>query len=97
MLGTIDQRHLVRLLDALATGDAKGVLAVADELAIRGLSYAGALADLAVLLARGDRERVTGVTPAEDRWPPISRGWRRPCIRTPSSCSIPSPCTAAAS
>ncbi|WP_332613228.1 DNA polymerase III subunit gamma/tau [Achromobacter sp. ESBL13] len=67
MLGTIDQRHLVRLLDALATGDAKGVLAVADELAVRGLSYAGALADLAVLLSRvAIEQRVTGVTPAED-------------------------------
>lgn len=67
MLGTIDQRHLVRLLDALATGDAKGVLAVADELATRGLSYAGALADLAVLLSRiAIEQRVSGVTPAED-------------------------------
>ncbi|AVG40745.1 DNA polymerase III subunit gamma/tau [Achromobacter insolitus] len=67
MLGTIDQRHLVRLLDALSTGDAKGVLAVADELAIRGLSYAGALADLAVLLSRvAIEQRVRGVTPAED-------------------------------
>lgn len=67
MLGTIDQRHLVRLLDALSAGDAKGVLAVADELAIRGLSYAGALADLAVLLSRvAIEQRVTGVTPVED-------------------------------
>lgn len=67
MLGTIDQRHLVRLLDALSSGDAKGVLAVADELAIRGLSYAGALADLAVLLSRvAIEQRVTGVTAAED-------------------------------
>ena len=67
MLGTIDQRHLVRLLDALSAGDAKSVLAVADELAIRGLSYAGALADLAVLLSRvAIEQRVTGVTPVED-------------------------------
>ena len=67
MLGTIDQRHLVRLLDALSSGDAKGVLAVADELSIRGLSYAGALADLAVLLSRvAIEQRVTGVTAAED-------------------------------
>ena len=67
MLGTIDQRHLVRLLDALATGDAKGVLAVADELSTRGLSYAGALADLAVLLSRvAIEQRVKGVTPIED-------------------------------
>jgi DNA polymerase-3 subunit gamma/tau len=67
MLGTIDQRHLVRLLDSLAAGDARAVLAVADELATRGLSYGGALADLAVLLSRvAIEQRVSGVTPAED-------------------------------
>lgn len=52
MLGTIDQRHLVRLLDALQTGHAATVLEIADELAIRGLSYRAALADLAVMLSR---------------------------------------------
>ena len=67
MLGTIDQRHLVRLLDALPKGDAAGVLAVADELATRGLSYAGALADLAVLLSRvAIEQRVPGATPSDD-------------------------------
>jgi DNA polymerase-3 subunit gamma/tau len=67
MLGTIDQRHLVRLLDALAAGDARAVLAVADELATRGLSYAGALADLAALLSRvAIEQRVSGATPPED-------------------------------
>ena len=67
MLGTIDQRHLVRLLDALSGNDAKGVLAVADELAVRGLSYAGALADLAVLLSRvAIEQRVRGAVPPED-------------------------------
>ncbi|MBO1114420.1 DNA polymerase III subunit gamma/tau [Bordetella petrii] len=67
MLGTIDQRHLVRLLDALPAGDATGVLAVADELSTRGLSYAGALADLAVLLSRvAIEQRVPGATPADD-------------------------------
>ncbi|MFC4278435.1 DNA polymerase III subunit gamma/tau [Achromobacter aloeverae] len=67
MLGTIDQRHLVRLLDALAAGDALAVLAVADELATRGLSYGGALADLAVLLSRvAIEQRVRGATPADD-------------------------------
>ena len=52
MLGTIDQRHLVRLLDALQSGQASAVLEIADELATRGLSYRAALADLAVLLSR---------------------------------------------
>lgn len=67
MLGTIDQRHLARLLDALSSGDAKGVLAVADELAERGLSYAGALADLAVLLSRvAIEQRVSGAMSADD-------------------------------
>lgn len=52
MLGTIDQRHLVRLLDALQMGHAATVLEIADELATRGLSYRAALADLAVMLSR---------------------------------------------
>ena len=52
MLGTIDQRHLVRLLDALQVGEASAVLEIANELATRGLSYRAALADLAILLSR---------------------------------------------
>ena len=52
MLGTIDQRHLIRLLDALQSGQAQAVLEIADELSTRGLSYRAALADLAVLLSR---------------------------------------------
>jgi len=67
MLGTIDQRHLVRLLDALAAGDAHAVLAVADELVARGLSCAGALADLALLLSRiAIEQRVAGATSDDD-------------------------------
>lgn len=70
MLGTIDQRHLVRLLHALAEGRAPDVVAVADELASRGLSYAGALADLAALLSRvAIAQRVPGALPDDD---PIS-------------------------
>uniref|UniRef100_UPI0033424064 DNA polymerase III subunit gamma/tau n=1 Tax=Castellaniella defragrans TaxID=75697 RepID=UPI0033424064 len=52
MLGTLDQHHLVTLLRALAAGDTHGILAVADDLAARGLSYQAALADMAVLLSR---------------------------------------------
>ena len=52
MLGTIDQRHLIRLIDALQSGQASAVLEIADELSMRGLSYRAALADLAVLLSR---------------------------------------------
>ncbi|RTZ44690.1 DNA polymerase III subunit gamma/tau [Candidimonas sp. SYP-B2681] len=67
MLGTIDHRHLVDLLQALAVGDAVQVLRVADELAARGLSYSGALADLAVLLSRvAIQQRIPGTIPADD-------------------------------
>ncbi|WP_343821532.1 DNA polymerase III subunit gamma/tau [Castellaniella daejeonensis] len=52
MLGTLDQHHLVNLLRALAAADAPGILAVADDLAVRGLSFQAALGDLAVLLSR---------------------------------------------
>ena len=62
MLGTIDQRHLARLLDALNAGSASAVMAIADELAERGLSYRAALADLAVMLSRvAMAQRVEGV------------------------------------
>ncbi|HWL29862.1 MAG TPA: DNA polymerase III subunit gamma/tau [Burkholderiaceae bacterium] len=67
MLGTIDQGHLVVLLRALAAGDASAVLRVADELAARGLSYSGALADLAVLLSRvAIEQRIPGAAPVDD-------------------------------
>ncbi|WP_397475328.1 DNA polymerase III subunit gamma/tau [Pusillimonas sp.] len=61
MLGTIDQRYLLRLLEALTAGSGVEVLRVADELATRGLSFSGALADLAVLLSRvAIQQRVPG-------------------------------------
>ncbi|MEO6984314.1 MAG: DNA polymerase III subunit gamma/tau [Paralcaligenes sp.] len=66
MLGTIDQRHLLRLLQALSSASAHEVLAVADELAARGLSYSGALADLATLLSRIAIEQRVGGTISHD-------------------------------
>ncbi|MFT4066861.1 DNA polymerase III subunit gamma/tau [Paraburkholderia sp.] len=52
MLGALDQSYLIRLLDALAQGDGAAVLAVADEMALRSLSFSTALQDLASLLHR---------------------------------------------
>ncbi|MRV72303.1 DNA polymerase III subunit gamma/tau [Duganella sp. FT92W] len=52
MLGALDQSYLVRLLDALAKQDGADLLAVADEMASRSLSYNGALQDLGTLLHR---------------------------------------------
>jgi len=50
MLGAIDQSYLIQLLDALAAEDGAAMLAVADGMADRSLSFAGALQDLASLL-----------------------------------------------
>ncbi|WP_034298645.1 DNA polymerase III subunit gamma/tau [Herbaspirillum sp. RV1423] len=50
MLGALDQSYLIRVLDALAAQDGAALLAVADEMATRSLSYNAALQDLATLL-----------------------------------------------
>ena len=52
MLGALDQSYLVRVLDALAQKNGAGMLAVADEMATRSLSYNAALQDLGSLLHR---------------------------------------------
>jgi DNA polymerase-3 subunit gamma/tau len=52
MLGALDQSYLIRLLDAIAAADGAGVLAIADEMAARSLSFSVALQDLASLLHR---------------------------------------------
>ncbi|WP_114810774.1 DNA polymerase III subunit gamma/tau [Paraburkholderia kururiensis] len=52
MLGALDQSYLVRLIDALIEGDGAAVLAIADEMSSRSLSFSTALQDLAGLLHR---------------------------------------------
>ena len=52
MLGTIDTTYLVRVLDALIVNDAAAMIAVADEILTRSLSFAGALNELATLLSK---------------------------------------------
>jgi len=75
MLGAIDQQYLVRLLDALAANDGPGMVAVADELAARSLSYAAALGDLAGLLSQiAMAQRIPGL-PVEDA--PLAQDIRR--------------------
>lgn len=71
MLGTIDQRHLVRLLEALAAGLAPVVMEIADDLALRGLSYRSALGDLAIMLSR--IAIVQRVPQANDETDPLSQ------------------------
>ena len=52
MLGALDHSFLVRLLDALADQDGAALLAVADDMASRSLSWNAALQDLGTLLNR---------------------------------------------
>ncbi|NLY64892.1 MAG: DNA polymerase III subunit gamma/tau [Alcaligenaceae bacterium] len=67
MLGTIDQKYLVRLLHALLQGSAQGVIDTANELSMRGFSYSGALADLAVMLSQiAIEQRLPGTIMADN-------------------------------
>ncbi len=50
MLGTVDRRHALRLVQALAGRDGRSVLAECDALRAQGLSAAGTLEELARLL-----------------------------------------------
>lgn len=52
MLGALDQSYLIRLIDALVAGDGAQVLAIADEMSLRSLSFSTALQDLASLFHR---------------------------------------------
>jgi DNA polymerase-3 subunit gamma/tau len=52
MLGTVGEDHLYAILDALAEGSADALLAVADGMESRSLSFEAALQALATLLAR---------------------------------------------
>jgi len=52
MLGAIDESYLLRLLEALASGDGPRALEIAGEMQARSLSFDAALADLASLLLR---------------------------------------------
>ncbi|QJW77818.1 DNA polymerase III subunit gamma/tau [Burkholderia glumae] len=52
MLGALDHTYMVRLLDAIASSDGPEILAIADEMALRSLSFSTALQDLAGLLHR---------------------------------------------
>ena len=52
MLGAIDDGYLLQLLEALAAGDAAALIARADDMAGRSLSFETALQELATLLHR---------------------------------------------
>ncbi|MCM1128718.1 MAG: DNA polymerase III subunit gamma/tau [Alistipes senegalensis] len=52
MLGVLDQTYLIRILEGLAARDGEALMAVADEMASRSLSYSSALRELGLFLHR---------------------------------------------
>ena len=66
MLGAIDDTFLYSILDGLARNDAGAVLAVADDMQARSLSFDAALQDLAALLHRVALAQVAPDTLAAD-------------------------------
>jgi DNA polymerase-3 subunit gamma/tau len=52
MLGTLDETYLIRVLDGLQAKNGAELVAVADEMAVRSLSFSLALQDLASLLQK---------------------------------------------
>ncbi len=52
MLGTVDRSHVLQLLQALADGDGRRVVALVDELRLNGLSAASTLEEMSMVLQR---------------------------------------------
>jgi len=52
MLGSADSTHVMRLIDALAQGDGRAVLAIVDALREQGLSAASTLEEMSAVLQR---------------------------------------------
>ncbi len=52
MLGSVDRTHVLRLIEALAAGDARSVIHTVDTLRTHGFSAAATLEDMSLLLQR---------------------------------------------
>ncbi len=65
MLGSVDARHLGRLVDALVAGDGAALVAAGDEMLAANVPFDRALADLAAYLQRVALA-AHGISPGED-------------------------------
>ena len=68
MLGTLDDAYLIRILDCLITKDGASLLAVANEMGERSMSFSLALQDLSSLLQKIAAAQVVPESVLED-WP----------------------------
>ena len=79
MLGSIDQRHVLHLLEALAAGEAEGVLQAIEELDQTAPDYSGVLAELISLLQRLALAQVVPVRRRQPVDPDALRRWPERC------------------
>ncbi len=68
MLGTLDDAYLISMLDALATHDGASLLAIAEEMGVRSMSFSLALQDLSSLLQKIAAAQVVPESVLDD-WP----------------------------
>jgi len=71
MLGTLDDAYLIRILDCLVAKDGASLLAVANEMGERSMSFSLALQDLSSLLQKIAAAQVVPESVLED-WPEAS-------------------------
>jgi len=78
MLGTVGDDHLFSVLDALLVNDVEAMLAVADDMEMRSLSFDAALQALALLLSRVALAQFAAGALADDereRLAPYAESW----------------------
>lgn len=68
MLGTLDDAYLISMLDALAAHDGASLLAIAEEMGVRSMSFSLALQDLSSLLQKIAAAQVVPESVLDD-WP----------------------------
>jgi DNA polymerase-3 subunit gamma/tau len=74
MLGVVDRRDLERLLEALVTGDGRGLVVLADDMLAGNAPFERALLDFAALLQRIALAQVGAIT-ADDDDGALALGW----------------------
>ena len=65
MLGSADRTYVFQLIEALAHGDGKSVVAISETLRLHGLNSASTLEDMSSVLQRMAVSQAVGNTPAE--------------------------------
>jgi DNA polymerase-3 subunit gamma/tau len=71
MLGTLDDAYLIRILDSLIAKDGATLLAIANEMGERSMSFSLALADLSSLIQKIAAAQIVPESVLED-WPEAS-------------------------